>query len=87
MSRRRVGRETTSKAEVCEEAASVDSINVYVCAGCSGEQTTFSEVSAPEQQRLHEPREMWTDREYYGDQNEEEAGSIFFFLVLDLNLP
>lgn len=29
--RRRVGRETTGKAEVCEEAASVDSINVCLC--------------------------------------------------------
>lgn len=45
----------------------------------TGVQETFSEVPAPEQQRLHEPREMWSeteDREYYGDQN--EAGSIFF---------
>lgn len=31
MSRRKAGRETTSKAEVCEEAASVDSINVCLC--------------------------------------------------------
>lgn len=82
MSRRRTGRETTSKAKVCEEAASVDSINVCLCRVFRRTDDVHSEVSTPEQQRLHEPREMWsktTDREYYGDQNEEEAGSIFLF--------
>lgn len=78
MSRRRTGRETTNKAKVCEEAASVDSINVCLCRVFRRTDDVHSEVSTPEQQRLHEPREMWskTDREYYGDQN-EEAGSIF----------